>query len=734
MAAGGFTLPDGRAWELVSPPNKDGAPLEVMTILGDGGLIQGAEDGSGIAYLAGGPTEASVAGNPARQYSQVLSRRGPGGWSSQDIATPHESVINIVDSATGESEYKLFSSDLSVGLVEPLGGTPLPPLPAGAGGTTYLRDDASGGYIPLPPGLSFEGASPDLSHVVLGAGSLYEWSGGQLQLVSLLPRNAEGKEETSTIARLGDDGRPGIVRHAISADGSRVVWKTGISGDNNHLYMRDTVRGETVQLDAVQPGAEGSGRGHQAGGEYVPFFQSANTDGSKVFFTDGERLTVGSQAGLEDQDLYVFEVSAGGGPLSGTLRDLTPEGRAGESADVLGVLPGASEDGSYVYFVATGVLAAGATGGAPNMYVDHYGSAGWEAPRFVAVLSGADPPYGGDGPDWKRGWSTSRVSPNGRFLAFMSSLGLTGYDNRDAVSGAPDEEVYLYDASTGRLVCASCNPSGARPDGIFDRSEFEPGGKLLIDHIRAWNYPSRAGSELWLDGSIPTWTSVNSIEMLYQSRYLSDNGRLFFNSSSALVPGDVNGKEDVYEYEPVGIGGCEESMQESGVVFSQAAGGCVGLISSGTSGEESVFFDASVSGGDVFFLTAAQLSPLDVDGAFDVYDAHECTSASPCPATASAFSPACETAEACRGAGSAPAVFGAPVTAGVTGSGNAPAVAAAPVVVGRSLSRAQKLARALRACRKEPRRRRVACEVRARRAYKATSARARRVSSARSGR
>ena len=32
------------------------------------------------------------------------------------------------------------------------------------------------------------------------------------------------------------------------------------------------------------------------------------------------------------------------------------------------------------------------------------------------------------------------------YLAFMSDRSLTGYDNTDAVSGQPDEEVYLYDA------------------------------------------------------------------------------------------------------------------------------------------------------------------------------------------------------------------------------------------------------------------------------------------------
>jgi hypothetical protein len=54
------------------------------------------------------------------------------------------------------------------------------------------------------------------------------------------------------------------------------------------------------------------------------------------------------------------------------------------------------------------------------------------------------------------------------------------------------------------------------------------------------------------------------------------------------------------------------------------------LISSGTSPEESAFLDASESGADVFFMTAAQLAPQDLDSALDVYDAHACSTESPC--------------------------------------------------------------------------------------------------------
>jgi hypothetical protein len=168
----------------------------------------------------------------------------------------------------------------------------------------------------------------------------------------------------------------------------------------------------------------------------------------------------------------------------------------------------------------------------------------------------------------------------------MSQRRLTGYDNRDAVSGLPDQEAFLYHAGVeGSLVCASCNPTETRPHGAT---------------------------------SLPLWNASYQLTgpSLYQPRYLSNSGRLFFNSSDSLVPKDSNGAEDVYEYEQPGQGDCSESIP----TFNPISGGCVNLLSSGTSSEESIFMDASESGDDAFILTASQLSVRDEDSARDVYD------------------------------------------------------------------------------------------------------------------
>ncbi|MGD0452468.1 MAG: hypothetical protein ABSB69_02620 [Solirubrobacteraceae bacterium] len=734
QATGGeLTLPDGRVWELVSPPTKDGALIEPL----QKGDVQASEDGAALAYVADAPIGAEPAGNT--EQTQALATRGHEGWSSRDVAVPHE-----VFTGPGGGEYRLFSPDLSLALLEPHDKTPL--APSASEETDYLRNDVPSNatckatpascYQPLLTtanvapgsefaGAGFVGATPDLSHLLLSSEdaltpnaakneqiqSLFEWTAGQLQLVSVLPNerpaNAEGLH-----AYLGSDNQN--VRHAISSDGSKVFWSTQEAG--GHLYMRDTTTEHTVQVDHAQGVAEPEPQEAR--------FAMASEKGTMVFFVDGQQLTPESRAaGAEARDLYAYDTE------SNELTDLTVPVNAGEAAAVQGPTLGASEDGSYVYFVAHGVLTtekndqgAQATPGSPNLYMLHDDGSGWTT-TFIATLSSEDEHTwsGGQNEESRLTQMSSRVSPNGHYLALMSNNSLTGYDNVDAkpeAHGAHDEEVYLYDASSHRLVCPSCNPTGARPSGVFDGgiNIFEPGSSaLLVDGLGFWE-------RHWLAGSVPGWTPVggsNAIESaFYQSRYLSDSGRLFFDSADALVPQDTNGKEDVYEYEPVGKAGPEEhnSCSESGETFSMNTEGCVALISSGNSEEESAFLDATPSGDDVFFLTTARLSKQDYDTSFDVYDAHVCTATAPC--VSSPAGPAsCDTAESCRAASPVPPDFLAPpATAMLSGPGNlAPAVP-------RPLTRAQRLSKALKACKRKPRRERKTCEVRARKRFKAKRA------------
>jgi len=406
-------------------------------------------------------------------------------------------------------------------------------------------------------------------------------------------------------------------------------------------------------------------------------------------------------------DLYMCEVVVVAGRLSCVLKDLTVAVNAGESADVAGADLGTDVTGTYIYFVASGVLAPGASAGSPNLYVQDTSTG---ETTLVAVLSD------GDAPDWRAGSVvsddfselTARVSSDGRFVAFMSEESLTGYDNLDANSGLPDEEVFVYDRVSDTLRCVSCNPTDARPRGVFDPGAHSVSQlPLLVDRPGVW-------SQRWLAGSLPGWPRVDNFHALFMPRNLDDSGRLFFDSADGLVSGDGNGEEDVYEFEPVGVGGC-------GLVT-----GCVGLVSSARSGEEAAFLDAGglgpggEEGEDVFFMTSAKLVPGDVDTAMDVYDAHECSVAVPCVSGGVTVVPACSTADSCRTAPmSQPEVYGAPASATFAGPGNV-VVPALPAVKPRSAAqvRAEELARALKACRgKRNKQRRVACEAQARRSY-----------------
>jgi hypothetical protein len=660
-------LLDGRVWELVSPPDKHGIPLE--GIAAEGGLIQAAADGDALTYIAKGPIDAKPAGNRSSQLAQLIANRDAGHWTTQDLTTPHQAPLGVLPGTP--SEYEQFSPNLELSAVQPGGATPLSPNATEK--TLYLRLP-SGRYQPLvtpedvPAGVKFGGAetgpevfsnslqyriaTPDLSHVLFSSPalltsdfapgfenpfestSIYEWSEGAIRLISWLPVGE------APLCRTGDPGqesRPspdkpcqaGVslgfgdsqMRNALSSSGGRVVFNS-----RGHLYLRDVDRGETLMLDAPDSGCGTCGEG---GGR----FQIANTDGSKIFFTDGTRLTTDSAASPGEPDLYMCQVEIVAAGLSCSLSDLTVASSQNEPADVLGGVIGAAEDGSSIYFVANGSLTSGegdARGdcavSAPGEFLEGTGDCNLyrldtvtRTTRLVAVLSGQDfNDWAAQGEGLDLGALTARVSPDGRFIAFMSARSLTGYENRDVVSDARDQEVYLYDAhgsGSGRLSCASCNPTGARPRGLFDDAVF-PGP--LVDRTKPNNWGGQT-----LAASVPGWTRIDVQHAIYQSRYLSDNGRLFFNAADALVPQDTNGTEDVYEYEPPQGEGQPPSNNctTASPTYGPASGGCVSLVSSGTSPEESAFLDASEDGNDVFFLTAAKLSRTDTDAAYDIYDA-----------------------------------------------------------------------------------------------------------------
>ncbi|MFZ1153517.1 MAG: hypothetical protein WAN93_01290, partial [Solirubrobacteraceae bacterium] len=224
QATGAFTLPDGRAWELVSPANKYGAPIKA------GRLSESSLSGDALTYYAGSPIEAQPPGN-INAVVQAVAGRTATGWQSLNINTPQEAAPG----SSSPIEYPFFSDDLSTGVLQPAGrffpslsseaseqspflrkvfaagdtgfctNSCYAPLVSGAPGfenvppgTVFGSDDGSGGECTNSMcGPIFIGASPDASHIILEyrwaplvenapTGSLYEWAGGRLSVVSVL--------------------------------------------------------------------------------------------------------------------------------------------------------------------------------------------------------------------------------------------------------------------------------------------------------------------------------------------------------------------------------------------------------------------------------------------------------------------------------------------------------------------------------------------------------------------
>ena len=331
-------------------------------------------------------------------------------------------------------------------------------------------------------------------------------------------------------------------------------------------------------------------------GEFAPegttrraTYWGAAADGAAVLFSLDPDDQI-STNGPEGTQLYEYDAA------TRTPHPIAP--------DFLGLL-GASEDLSRIYLVSEDAAldettkGEGAQAGKPNLYL--YRAGGGGSFGFIATLANSDTPAGGGVLGGTHGdpsaiglepaGHSARVSPDGESAAFTSVAPLSGYDNTDAVSGEADKEVFHYDARTGKLVCASCNPGGGRPEG---------------------RHVTGRGRDYHAAAQIPPFE-----HQLYASRALSENGnRLFFESFDPLVLRDNNKAEDVYEWEATGEGTCTASSPR----YSPPNGGCLGLISSGENGQDSEFLDATPGGSDVFFTTGASLVGTD-PGLIDIYDA-----------------------------------------------------------------------------------------------------------------
>lgn len=600
-------LPDCRAYEMVSPVEKNGTDIVSLININSNPatLDQSALSGEALAYTTS-QGFGDAQGTP--YVSQYIATRGADGWQSHGI-TPPQGVSPVVVGRRIDIEFEAFSGDLCTSA---LYNSSLPPIAPGAVEgyfNVYRRSNCgqeafealttapppagteNSSYTPNVEGISaddecvaFQAAAELTANANVGNNAqLYENCAGGLQLLSVLPSGKANATAASVgTEEAGIPPRAGVVGDAISADGSRVYWTAANTGLGK-LYLRENASRQQSRVSGGKCTEAAKACTVTVSAEPAHFW-GASSDGAHAFYT--------AKASGGEALLYEFD-------LEGSASTQIAGG-------IVGVLGTGEEEAMRVYFISTealtGANAQGAspTAGEPNLYLYDATRSGSERYRFVGTLSAADVSPTSDvvTPDNLESFKkVSRVTANGLGVAFMSTASLTGYDNVDAESGKDDAEVYVYDAGEdggeGRLRCASCNPTGERPHGHAVPLEGLP-------------------SQTWAAALLPVYETE-----LYGPRVISgEGGRVFFDSYEALVPRDTNGATDVYEWEEAGVGGCTEES----AAYSRLNGGCVSLISSGESPTESTFVDASPDGDDVFFTTASSLVPQDT-GLIDIYDA-----------------------------------------------------------------------------------------------------------------
>ncbi len=606
---GALYLPDCRAFELVSPADKDGNDVivpDTSKYRGDFAPLSGVS-GDQVAFVSHGPF-AEAKSHPV--YSVFRAIRGSDGWSTQNLVP----YLSGAWYAAPQPDFRRFNEDLSAGVMF-LRGTSFTPDAIEGAGNFYLRDLRADSYRLLTVGKpagdasggAFGGWSRDRDTVAFvsyggvpltadaptGVNVLYQWDAatGELSLVGRQPGTNLPFDGRTEIANPSSRDLS-VIRvspatwNPVSEDGKKIYFYAP-GKPNQQLYLRldgtETVHVSASQADDPDPNGTQPAR-----------FHFASRDGEVAFFSSKEKLTddATTQAGSSGGDLYRYDVA------DERLTDITVDPGDPLGAEIQGVI-GGSDDGKRVYFVAKGELDDGAVAGADNLYlwVDDGSPKG--SIEFVSQGVGLGNWEGAS--DERR---LGRVTPDGMHALFQSTARLSSYDN------AGKNEVYVYDGASAEVTCVSCNPTGVAASA----------GALALG----------TGDEQ------------------ASARLLSDDGRFaFFNTTEALVPSDVNNRMDAYRYD--------------------ADRDRVDLVSTGSSEFPAQFTDASADGKNVFIATRQKLLSADFDDSIDVYDVRVgggFLSQSPPPPPVPCFG------EACRSEPAVPPGATNPSSSTLTGKGN----------------------------------------------------------------
>jgi hypothetical protein len=736
-------LADCRAYELVTPPDKNGGLIDNFAF----GLPPAiARDGSRVLSksIQCFHAPSSCVGIRSTEGATFSFQRTATGWATEPLTAPADrgSTMLTYNADTGSVLYAL-------------GGTPTAPEefyarePNGAMtsigplselSTSEILNVASATLVTTSElsRVVFQGPGlwPSLEGGAHGEG-VYEYSGAG-NSAPVLVGVSGGAGSTALVSAcgttIGKGSKPDSFYNSLAADG-RTVWFTaaacpgggtganaGVKVPANEVFERvEQAHGMGTVLasgSAPEPECDAACQAQPPGDAS---YQGAASDGTRVYFTDTRQLTDSASEDRHAGDSATSGCDTTASTSTGCnlyefvcpnhcentsekrLVDVSAGDSSGLGPRVQGVLA-IPPDGSDVYFIARGVLTMGANKagqepvpGGNNLYVYREGHL-----SFIATLVASDHELWQD----DEGIGVANVTSDGRFLVFTSHRGLTP----DATSGEGPAQVYRYDAGTEQLSRISVGDRG-----------FDDNGNVSVADARIVE-----ADEQFLAGDGPRHSDPS----------ISENGAfVFFQSPTGLVPGALNDQhvtgnaailaENIYEWAADG-----SRLSESASACAQP-GGCVSLISDGHDLNESderggtasavKLLGTDETGSNVFFWTADQLVGQDTDSQLDLYDARVNGGfAEP------AAPPECEPGEtlasgACRAAGSTPPAPTTLASAVFAGAGNltppaivTPAVKPPPA----PMTRARKLAAALGVCRRDKQEaRRQTCERAARKKF-----------------
>jgi len=708
-------LPDGRVYEQVSPSDKNGNYV-YGTLFG-----LASEEGDSVLFMGSGAMGLSY----SSMINEFVARRSPSGWATTSAIPREQGNINVFGGPLTVVPSQDFSRFLFTAFspyvtAEPLG--------QGASVNIFLSEDSSrepawlgdpaiSDPIPAPGNNQSTadylvvGGTPDLSTVYFtysgtlipqdasraayvgdGMGHLetdpwgfYEWTAEKLAPAGVLPDGTLNPFGAVPAAIAGSSNFERVIGYSsdqaqaldneVSADGSRAFFispdpvastvtdPTGCktSGDCTSAPPELYVR-ETQPDDSTRTVLVSRSElpGHEG--------ESAPSGVVKVWnapVNNGEHVGATYVYASTDGSQAFFESTdqlTDDAPNDGSAKKYDFDVQSGAVTylpGVVGPVVATAPDGSDLIFENTSTTPAEL-----DLWTAGANGGGVQRITSLPAPANAGEPFSG-GLDVSAG----RSSADGSVFVFRTNAPVPGGFNNEGGYA----QVYRYQMSTHELACVSCPPTGVAPSG---------NANVSYDN-------TEAGVKANGSNSTPK-TTVDTRVMS------ADGGRVFFDTPDPLVPSATNGKRDVYEWE----------------------NGSIYLISSGTSSEESDILDSSATGADVFFVTAAGLVAGDKDDSYDVYDARI-----PRPGDNPPPSVVPCQGDVCQGPPSVPALLETPASAAFNGAGNIVEPRAPAKVTTKVLTRAQKLASALRACRKDKsKHKRNTCEKQAHRKYGTSAA------------